>query len=260
MTWSVFRTAFVGPISPFQRDGASPTITLSVLGTNDSLTLQDQFKDFPLQGFINRIERLDFTDGTSWDWQKLGQYVVDLSSTDGDDTVYGFDIDDRLDGGLGNDRLEGGEGADTYVFMRGYGNDLIFDTGSPEQGDRLILQDVQLDDVDFARAGNDLILSIRDTGETLTLASQYNRSQLQTNAIETIQFADTVVDFRDLNPEDVDLVGTPGADTLIGTNFAETIDGRGGNDTLIGQSDGDTYLFDVGYGQDQIIDQQTRVA
>ena len=73
--------------------------------------------------------------GTSWDWAKLGQHVVDQNVTDGDDVIYGFDIDDRLDGGAGNDRLEGGAGADTYVFARGYGRDEIFDASSPDQGD-----------------------------------------------------------------------------------------------------------------------------
>ena len=75
-----------------------------------------------------------------------------------------------------------------------------------------------------------------------------------------MQFEDVVIDFRDLSPQDVDLVGTAASETLQGTDFAEVIDGRAGDDTLIGYSDGDTYLFDVGYGQDVIIDRQVRVA
>ena len=244
----------------FQREGDSPTITMTVQGTDNSLTLDKQFKRVPFQGFVNRIERLDFANGTSWDWAKLGQHVIDLSSTDADDVMYGFDIDDLMDGGIGDDRLEGGDGADTYVFGRGYGSDVIFDTDSSEQGDSLLLRDILLDDVDFLRAGDNLTLIVRESGDQVTLASQYARGGAQVHAIETFKFADQSVDLRNLNPEDIDLIGTAAGETLEGTNFSELIDGRAGDDVLIGFSDGDTYMFDVGYGHDVVIDQQVRVA
>ena len=243
----------------FEREGASSTITMRVDGTQDAVILQDQYEYTVLLGFSNLIERFDFADGTTWDHTKLAQHVIDLSSTDGDDTLYGFAIDDRLDGGSGDDRLEGFGGADTYVFARGYGNDTVFDASSGEQGDSLIMQDIAFGDVAISRAANDLIFTVIDTGERLVLSEQYNRYGKQTNAIEYFEFSDQVVDFRNLNPEDVDLIGTSAGETLIGSDFSEIIDGRGGDDLLIGNSDGDTYLFDVGYGTDVIVDQQKRV-
>jgi len=45
-------------------------------------------------------------------------------------------------------------------------------------------------------------------------------------------------------------------ETLEGSDFAETLDGRGGDATLIGHDGGDTYLFDIGYGNETIIDQR----
>ncbi|CAN7688252.1 tandem-95 repeat protein [Mesorhizobium sp. LjRoot246] len=242
----------------FERDGASATITMRVTGTNDTVTLKDQYKSEFLLGFANMVERLDFADGTSWDYVKLAQHVIDLARTDGDDVIYGFDIGNTHDGGAGNDRLEGFGGSDTYVFARGYGNDVVYDTSGGS--DTLQMQGIAFDDVIIGRAGNDLTFTVRNTGEKLTLSDQYYRYGEQGHAVESFVFSDQIVDFRNLNPEDVDLVGTAAGETLIGTNFGEVIDGRGGDDTLIGNSDGDTYLFDVGYGHDVVQDHQTRLA
>ena len=242
----------------FERVGSSETITLRIKGTEDKVILRDQYKLEDWFGFANMIEAIEFADGTTWDYVKLAQHVIDLARTTGDDTVYGFDIANSHDGGAGNDRLEGFGGSDSYIFQRGYGNDVVFDNSG--SADSLIMRDIAFDDVIIARAGNDLIFIVRDTGERLTLADQYYRYGKQGHAIEAFVFSDQTVDFRNLNPEDVDLVGTAAGETLVGSNFAEVIDGRGGDDTLIGNSDGDTYRFDVGYGQDVIVDRQIRVS
>ncbi len=242
----------------FERQGASATITMRVKGTEDAVILKDQYvNEFPF-GFRDMIERLEYADGTVWDYFKLAQHVIDLASTSGDDLIYGFDIANSHDGGAGDDRIEGAGGGDTYIFGRGYGTDTIFDSASGAQGDRLILTDIALDDVDFSRAANDLILTVRATGDRIVLDEQYNRYAGQKNAVESFVFSDRIVSYKDLNPEDIDLVGTAAGEALIGTDFAETIDGRAGNDTLTGGSDGDTYLFDVGYGHDTIFDRQTQ--
>ena len=244
----------------FRRDGQSATIILEVAETGETLTLEDQFRNFPFTGFTNQIEEFQFADGTTWDWVRLAQHVIDLAATDQDDIIYGFDIDDVLSGGLGNDRLEGGVGADTYIFARGFGNDQVFDSGSAERDDRLVLREITFDDVEITREGTDLRLSIRDTGETITLIDQYVRHDQQGHAIESLEFADRTVRFVNLNPEDVDVIGTNASELLEGSHFGETLDGRGGDDILIGRSDGDVYRFDAGYGHDEIVDRQTRVA
>ena len=246
----------------FIREGSSATITMQVAGTLDEVILKDQFKNFGFGGFgyANLIEEFQFGDGTTWSYARLGQHVIDLASSDSDDTIYGFDIADRLDGGLGDDRLEGGASSDTYVFARGYGEDVIFDTSSSGQGDMLLMQDIAFLDVDVSRDDNDLIFTVHDTGERLILEDQYVRDGQQTHALETFRFSDQDVSFEFLNPKDVDLIGTSASETLTGSDFGEIIDGRGGDDTLIGNSDGDTYLFGIGYGDDVIFDTQKRVA
>ncbi len=244
----------------FERDGNSATVTMRIEGSTDAVVLDQAFASELLFGFRNLIERFEFADGTTWDFVKLAQHVVDLAATDGDDTVYGFDLGDTLDGRAGDDRLEGGRGGDTYVFAAGHGTDTIFDAGSTNAADRVVFRDIAFGDVEISRSGEDLIFTLSATGERLVIEKQYVRAAFQGNAVESFVFADMAVSFADLNPEDVDTVGTADGETLYGSNFAETLDGRAGDDTLIGGSDGDTYLFDVGYGNDIIVDRQVRAA
>src|SRR5690606_16690852 len=246
------------------REGSSQTVTFEIADTGERLTLKNQFKltSTVLFGdyYYDGVEEIRFADGSVWDMEQLSRKLLLQARTDGDDTIYGFDFNDVLDGGAGNDRLEGGIYGDRYVFAAGYGHDVIFDHSAefllPPGRDMLDRFGINFDDIRISRAGEDLTFTLKSTGESVTLEHQYNRFDGQWNAIEEFRFADQTVLYSDLNPEDVDLVGTNGDDVLVGTHFAETIDGRGGNDTMYGSSDGDTYKFDVGYGQDVIIDRQ----
>ncbi|WP_298303281.1 tandem-95 repeat protein, partial [uncultured Erythrobacter sp.] len=242
------------------RDPGSPTVSLRIKDTGETVTLKNQF-EVTYAFFIawrDNVDMIQFGDGTVWDQDRLGREVLALERTDGDDTIIGFDWSDTLDGGAGDDRLEGGLFNDTYIFREGYGNDTVFDTGAgnhpllPAGFDRLDLRGIDLIDVEFSRQATELTLTLRSTGESVTLEGQYDR--LGDTVIEELRFNGLAVDWQDLGADDIDLIGTSGDDTLIGTHYAERIDGRGGNDILIGSSDGDTYIFDIGYGQDVIND------
>ncbi|MEL6426264.1 MAG: calcium-binding protein, partial [Pseudomonadota bacterium] len=237
----------------FLREGASDTLTLQVSGTTDGVILTEQLKTQFLAGYINRIETLVFADGTEWSYTKLFQHFIDLAKTDGDDVIYGFDLADVIDGGAGNDQLIGFGGSDTYKFARGYGEDTILDAGGFET---LVLEGISSEAVTISRTDLDLIFTVNDTGDRIVIENQYVRAGAQAYAVESFAFADRTVDWTDLNPEDVDLIGTSGDDILRGSNFREVLDGRAGDDLLEGGSDGDTYMFDVGYGSDTIIDVQ----
>ena len=76
------------------------------------------------------IDQLQFADGTVWDGAQIKALVQ--RSTDGDDTLYGYAVNDNLSGGLGNDslygyagddRLDGGQGNDS--LQGGLGNDTL---------------------------------------------------------------------------------------------------------------------------------------
>ncbi len=251
----------------FLRDGSSDTLTMRVTGTDDQVTLADFNKEILLIGFVNRIETIEFGDGTEWSYLKFLQHYIDIAKTSGDDHIYGFVLGDYIDGGAGNDRLEGLGGNDSYVFARGYGEDTILDINiHPNVGftnggeDSLILEGIASGDVTFSRTDLDLIITVNDTGEKVVLENQYVRDHLQGYAIEILEFSDQTLEFTNLNPEDLDLVGTNAGETITGSNFSETIDGRGGDDTLVGGDGGDRYKFDAGYGQDVIIDTRVRAS
>ncbi|WP_299288283.1 tandem-95 repeat protein [uncultured Tateyamaria sp.] len=235
----------------FERDGAGDTLTLRVSGTGDAVIMTDFLSSALFVGYINRIENIAFGDGTIWSWDKLLQHYVDIAATDGDDTVYGFSVADSIDGGAGDDRLEGQGGNDVYVWARDTGSDTIFDSGG---ADRVELRGLNSADVTFGRTDLDLIITDNTTGNRLVLENQYVRAFVQAFAVEELIFDDRAITFTDLNPEDIDIIGTSGADTLRGSNFAETIDGGAGDDLLIGRDGGDTYKFDAGYGADVIVD------
>ena len=243
----------------FERDGASDTLTMRITGTEDTITLVDFLErdPFGIIGYFNRIEDIEFGDGTLWSWAKLLQHYIDIEKTTGNDTIYGFHTADLLDGGAGDDRLEGLGGNDTFVFARGYGSDTILSGGGSET---LRLDGITAADVVFSRTDLDLIITVTDTGDRVVLENQYVRASEQYNATEFFEFSDQTMVFSDLNPEDLDLVGTSASETLTGSNFAERFDGRAGDDTMIGRDGGDTYEFEVGYGADVIVDRQERAA
>ena len=121
-----------------------------------------------------------------------------LMGGDGQDKLYGGssnDIlrgdngDDLLDGGEGNDTLEGGRGNDVYVFARGYGHDTISD----DLGRNTVhLSGLKPEDISIAVRPNaadvsrsDWVLTIRKTGETLTLKAQEGGANHAVSRFET---------------------------------------------------------------------------
>lgn len=78
-------------------------LIVKITDTSDKLTVRDYFKnDSPL----NRIERIQFTNGTVWDVQEMYHQVA--LSTETDDIIYGSSGD-------GHDLLVGG-GGDDVIF------------------------------------------------------------------------------------------------------------------------------------------------
>ena len=166
-------------------------------------------------------------------------------------------------------------GNDTYLFGRGSGQDTIIDYDKTAGNlDTILLNnDVLPTDVAISRDGDNLLLSINDTADTLTVNNWF-KDESGTWQVEQIQFADGAT----WNADDIKLMvleGTPGDDILIGYSTPDTISGLAGNDLIYGEGaadilDGgpgndyieggagdDTYLFGRGSGQDVIFDYDT---
>jgi Ca2+-binding RTX toxin-like protein len=259
-----------------ERNGEN--LVLSIEGTTDQFSSQLFFSDpDPFHGdLVYRIDRVQFTDGTTWDQAALldnlsvltgseQDDVLSGSSRDnviqglgGNDALYGGLGDDTLDGGPGNDYLDGGPGNDTYLFGSGYGQDVIFDqqfSGTDLNTIRLSA-DIAPSDVTLQTDANgDLVLTITGSTDQLTVANYFSDSFYQ---VEQVTFADgTTWDANAILNQTPGLVltGTDDADYLQGSPLNDVLDGGLGDDTLAGGAGNDTYVFGRGYGQDIIYDQ-----
>ncbi|WP_143519234.1 calcium-binding protein [Pseudomonas sp. QTF5] len=187
-----------------------------------------------------------------------------LNGLGGNDTLYGNGGDDTLDGGTGNDLLVGGRGSDTYRFGLGYGFDVIDNSGGVNNDvDTLLLTNLNANQIRLTRIGNDLVLSVVASGETLTVSQNFLDAD---HAIDRIQFADgsrwsasvmlanlyyppvVPTDGADVingNPTDDSLLGLGGDDTLYGNGGNDTLDGGSDNDRMEGGVGNDTYVVDA---------------
>ncbi len=235
-------------------------VFLLVGSGGDSVTLHGQ-NDYYHTGVFgaisnSRIELIEFADGTSWTWQDLNALAIASATTAGDDTIVGFDLEDRFEASSGNDIMRGGDSGDTYAFGIGSGSDRIeetVDNANFDDNDRVEFEaGLTRSDIAFERSGKDLIVRINGSSDDLTIAGQFDNYVGLTNYdIETFHFADgTVVTKAELMAEFT--VGTSGDDTLDGFYTNDTIVGGLGNDILSGKDGSDTYIFNLGDGQDTI--------
>lgn len=199
----------------------------------------------------------------------------------GDDILSGNAGHDTLWGGSGNDTLNGGAGDDVYFFRRGDGHDVISETETRANrfnvvrlGEGICVGDIELLNTNRSGYYMNLVICIKDTGETLTvkqgLSDSYSNLK-NSNAIQAIEFADgTVWNWNDIlrqamvMPEtdttawtDVAgsvLIGNPLANTLYGGVGNDILSGGVGNDALYGGAGNDAYLFNHGDGVDTIYD------
>lgn len=185
------------------------------------------------------VERVKFFDGTVWDRAELARRA--LSATDGDDAIVGSGNNDVLDGGVGNDTFQDIGGYDTYSFGIGSGQDSISDQSAQIRFKPGIGQN----DVAFTRDGQDLLATIKGSGDSLRLKgwitnwSRVDRFVFDNGAQLTSYDIDALLNVA----EDSEILyGSPEADDLVGTGKSSTLYGREGDDSLSG-GDGRDMLF-----------------
>ena len=180
-----------------------------------------------------------------------GGAVADvISGAAGNDTIYGQGGDDRLTGGTGDDRLEGGAGSDVYLIARGDGQDVILDAEGTA------------DAIQFAAEilPSDLIVMQSRDGQrssscklkTSTNALRSRTSCRRWRAIETVRFDDgTEWTQADL----LDRVAKTGSTTSSpATADAKCPARRHRNDVPFRRAARDTYRYARGDGRDIVRD------
>jgi Ca2+-binding RTX toxin-like protein len=230
----------------FSRSGDN--LFISIVATGEVLKVQDHFYSTSYGA-----EQIVFANGTTWD-RSVIQQAAWIRGDASDNTLVGSSGNDTLDGGAGNDTLKGGAGSDTYRFGAGYGNDLIVETTGSVDTDRIELVGLNPDDVVFNRAGNDLFIAIKATGEILKVQDHFYSTSY---GVEQIAFADATTWDRMTVKANAWLFGTSGDDTIQGTTENDRIAGLAGNDVITDAGGSDLYVYASGDGSDRIVDTST---
>ena len=223
---------------------------------NDRITIQNFYNNDYYQ-----IENFQFADRTL-SLEDMRREGINFVGTEGDDELTDAHDENEVSfftGGKGNDVLDGSYGADTYIFAKGHGQDVIseYDTYQSGKQDTLRFTDVNYNDVRFRRENDDLILFGYHGNDRITIQNFYNNDYYQ---IENFQFADRTLSLEDMRREGINFVGTEGDDELTDAhdeNEVSFFTGGKGNDVLDGSYGADTYIFAKGHGQDIISEYDT---
>ena len=183
------------------------------------------------------MEKLGHKTGTEKDDMLYGNELANfITAGEGNDVLNGGDGKDILHGGLGDDRLYGGNNsADTYVFEKGHGRDVVSEyANNIEHTDTLKFEGAKFSDAVFTRSGNHLIVKAyggedQVTVEYFFLGDSYRHVRFA--------FDDKTVDFNDAG---LNMKGGDSDETLSGWSTHDEIDGGAGNDTLNGENGNDT--------------------
>lgn len=222
-------------------------------------------------GFVKPSNILIGTAGNDTLRDITGRDVV-VYALEGNDVVETGAGKDVLYGGAGSDNLFGGRGDDVYHFSRGDGQDRITDSdNSAGNSDRLVFAaDVLPSQIQVSRSGDDLVLTLADTADRITVTSYFQNDGATPNSVEAIEFLsdgtvwnlDTVKQEALTGTASNDVLtgyatadvmrGLAGNDVLMGRGGDDSLDGGGGLDTLLGGLGNDTYVFARGAGTARI--------
>lgn len=201
------------------------------------------------------VEQVVFANGVIWTRQDLVPTAIGNAGTSGVDTIIGTGLDDVLDGGAGDDRLVGGFGSDTYVIESGDGHDIVEEqTGSADNDIVEFGAGLSLAAMTVFRSGRDVTLSF-GAGQSITLKNQDGEAA---GLVKVFRFSDgQTLSYADLKALYLAGAATSGDDLILGYDAADDLSGGVGNDELRGEGGGDTYRYDVGDGNDRIVENGT---
>ena len=202
-----------------------------------------------------------------------------LNGGTGNDILWGGEGYDILNGGTGNDILNGGDWQkDRYEFEAGHGYDVIDDRGENsieyiERRDDVVFKGANFADAEFICSENNLIIKAYGTEDSVTLLNYFKYLNNTRNAFNFI-FDDQTITYEDMKnirtyifngDENNNIIygtfandilnGGAGNDRLYGGEGYDILIGGTGNDVMMGGNNHkDRYEFEIGHGQDTIID------
>ncbi|MGQ4726005.1 calcium-binding protein, partial [Streptomyces tunisiensis] len=116
---------------------------------------------------------------------RAGDQII-LGSSDDDDLIDGGAGNDTLRGNAGNDYLIGGAGSDTYVFAVGDGQDVINNLSNTPDTDTdvLSIEGIVREDLWLSRNGDDLVIDVTGSEDSITVQDWYANSAQQLDVIQ----------------------------------------------------------------------------
>ena len=204
------------------------------------------------QVFENVDEGID-TVNVTMDRYTLGDHVENLDGTSSqiDQSLFGNNLDNVIDGGRGKDRLAGGLGDDIYfvdqagdkvIETAGEGHDTVFSSASTYRL-RANLEDISLLDGGSKAAGNDLENVIRGNDQANSLNGRAGDDILHGGGGNDVLIGGAGAD---------ELYGDAGDDQLDGGSGADILAGGLGDDVYIIRDQQDSIVEDAGGGQDLV--------
>ena len=110
-------------------------------------------------------------------------------------TITGNSLANTFSGGLGNDVIQGGLGNDTYLFSRGDNRDTIRENDATVNTDLLsFASGIAHDQLWFRQSGNNLLVSIIGTSDSVTVQDWYSGNAYHVEEIKTVDGAKTLTD------------------------------------------------------------------
>ncbi len=228
-----------------------------------SITLLNQVVNGDFAQAGNRIESIKFADSVTWDFNEIIRQA--LSSTIDDDTIIGFESNDIVIASAGNDSIAGAAGGDQ--LSGGDGNDTLHGN----QGNDYLFGNADLDtlyggdgnDHLNGGAGNDILRG--DHGDDTLQGGSGNDDLIGGAGNDQLSGGEGNDTLTDLDGENNVLHGDAGDDTLNGrgkvygdagndTLTGNWLSGGTGNDILNGSFNDETYIFNLGDGEDLIIE------
>lgn len=119
--------------------------------------------------FWNKVTNVEGVVGSAFADQITGTAKDDyMAGGGGNDELHGGAGNDSLLGDAGNDMLYGGAGNDFYFLNGQFGNDQVFENAGEGTDDRIVFNNLTINDVVYGRLGNDLMFG--DASQTNTVA------------------------------------------------------------------------------------------
>ncbi|MEM7243589.1 MAG: calcium-binding protein [Pseudomonadota bacterium] len=248
-----------------RREYGTNDLQVRIISTGEVIDVLNRFQS---EAWGRGVEEIHFADGSVWTWQDIqsrtritaGSSDNYIAGNNGRDNIYGYDGndtllgnggDDKLVGGWGDDTLDGGAGSDLYLWWKGHGNDVIDDDSTSfDEVDTLLLKNVEQADVDLTIDGQDLLVTINETGEVIRVDERF-RSATANEGIDVIAYSDGVItEIMASETATAEHTGTIGSDNIVGWDFIDIFEGGDGNDHLTGKK-GDDH-FTGGKGNDNL--------